>query len=36
MDQTRRPPGPAQSATERTHVRQRRHISSLGPGGPRL
>ena len=36
MDRTRRPPGPAQSATERTHVRQRRRISSLGPGGPRL
>jgi len=36
MDETRRPPGPNQSATERTHVRQRRRISSLGPGGPRL
>ena len=36
MDQTRRPPGPDQSATERTHVRQRWRISSLGPGGPRL
>jgi len=36
MDETRRPPGPNQSATERTHIRQRRRISSLGPGGPRL
>ena len=36
IDQTRRLPGPDQSATERTHVRQRWRISSLGPGGPRL
>ena len=35
LDETRRPPGPGQSATRRARERPRRRISSLGPGGAR-
>ena len=35
LDETRRPPGQLQSATQRARARPRRRISSLGPGGAR-
>jgi len=35
VDETRRPPGRLQGATQRSHERVRRRISSLGPGGAR-
>jgi len=35
LDETRRPPGRLQSATQRARERPRRRISSLGPGGAR-